>query len=154
LCRRGTLAEVLAEFRAKDNIRGEMVLVVEGAAPAVAGVAEAGAQAALAASAAQAGGGDYAPSSPDGSGGDDDAAAASDVASDAAAAAGAAAAAAASAQTGDDAALRRMIADLLRAGGSVSSVSKDLSKQLGIGRSQLYKLVLQVEDQASKAPKQ
>ncbi|KAI8476334.1 MAG: tetrapyrrole methylase [Monoraphidium minutum] len=153
---RGTLSEVLGEFSGRDAVKGEMVLIIEGAPEAQAAVAEAGAAAALAAAGADGGSGGTAGGGGDGDGGEAEgggeaessggaAPAGGAAASAAAAAAGAAAAAAASAAAGDSGAVRRMIAAQLAAGESVSAASRQLAQQLGLGRSQLYKLALQVE---------
>lgn len=198
LFRRGTLAGVLAEFRARDTIKGEMVLVVERATEAVAAVAEAGAQAALAAagqlsqtgdagqtrqqigetgdtgqtshsngqtsltsetitggSSSSSGASDANGSSvhPEASSGSSTSSSSSS-ATAAAAAAGVAAAAATAAAAGDSTALRRMIAEALSSGVSVSAAARQLSQQLGVGRSQLYKMALQVEAEGMQQGKQ
>lgn len=167
---RGSLSEALAEFQSRESIKGEIVLIVEGADEARAAIAEAGAQAALAAVASQAIDNSRVSSSSsssravddasggDGSqeGGEDGGRPSSGAAAAAAAAAiaGSAAAAASAAASGDTTAVRRMVAEVLRSGASVSSASKQLSQQLGIGRSQLYKLALQVaaEEASGAAP--
>jgi hypothetical protein len=142
---------VLSDFASRDSIRGEIVLVVEGAGDALAAVAEAGAAAALAAAEPGCCGGGGGDASSDGGGGDGGGAAAlGGAAAEAAAAAGAGAAAAAAAAAGDPSALRAMLADLLAGGASVSGASKQLSQQLGVGRSQVYKLALQVEAEQAK----
>jgi hypothetical protein len=138
----------LADYGSREIVRGEMALVVEGAAETQAAIAEAGAQAALAAAHGDGGAGDVevsSSSSSSSSSGGAEVKGPGRNSGEAAAAAGAATAAAAAAAAGDSSALKRMIAELLRSGASVSSVSRQLSQQLGVGRSQLYKLALQVE---------
>lgn len=164
---RGSLGSLAADFASRDGaVKGEMVLVVEGAPAAVAAVAEAGSEAALSAAALSAGGssaGIGGESSSGGDGGvgdsgngdDGDGSSSSGAgrselgAQEAAAAAqaGAGVAAAKAAAAGDSSALRGMLRAAIAAGEPVSSVSRRLAGELGIGRSQLYKLALEVQQE-------